>query len=109
MAAWPSIATPSVDFEEETYFPSIRTPFEGNYVQQRPRSTRSRGRWLLRWNGLSDTHYGLLKTAFTAGESLTWEHPLTAVSHTVIFSQDSLKATYVAEDRWEVTCQIEEL
>jgi hypothetical protein len=108
MANWPTIETPSIDFEEETYFPFVRTEFEGNYVQQRPRSTRSRKRFSLKWKAMTQADYDALVAAFVAGELLTWTHPVTSTSYTVIFSEDSLKARYVAEDRWEVSCQIEE-
>lgn len=110
MADWPSISNPDI-FEEESYKPSIRTEFEGNYVQERALSTRVRRRWKLGWTKLTDANYSTLKTFFgtNKGTFFNWTHYLSSTVYVSIFSDNGLKATWASPGFWRVEANIEEL
>ena len=95
--AWPTIAAPTYTTGGEVYRPQIRSEFEGNYVQSRPRSTRATRRWTLVWNAMTNADYGTLETAFIAdiGATFSWTEPITTTSYTVRYSEDSLKWSHV--------------
>lgn len=95
--SWPTIKAPTYTTGGEVYRPQIRTAFEGNYVQSRPRSTRATRRWTLVWNAMTEADYQSLETAFTSdvGSTFSWTEPVTLASYTVRYSEDSLKSTFV--------------
>lgn len=111
MANWPSISPPDYGLSEDFYKPQVRTEFEGNYVQSRPRSTRAVHRWSLKWSALLESEFQTLKTFFDTnqGTSFTWTHPLTSVSYSCRFSTDTLTSRIVVNDYREVECSIEEV
>ncbi len=111
MADWPSIASPGYGIKEAVYKPQIRQEFEANYVQSRPRSTRSVKRWTLSWGLLSESDYGLLLAFFEAnqGNTFTWTHPVTSVSYTCRFSTDTLESEIAFTGWRKVTVHIEEV
>lgn len=111
MADWPSISNPDYGLEEDHYKPQIRTEFEGNYVQSRARATRSINRWNLTWALLLEADFQTLLTFFDTnlGSSFTWVHPVTSVSYTCRFSQDTLKSTINLDGYRNVSCMIEEV
>jgi hypothetical protein len=90
---WPAIAAPTFTTGGAIYRPQIRTEFEGNYVQSRPRATRATRRWTLVWNAMTEAHYQLLDAYFIAniGVTFSWTEPITTTSYTVRFSEDSLQ------------------
>jgi len=94
--AWPSIAAPTYSTGGEVYRPQVRTEFEGNYVQSRPRSTRATRRWTLVWNAMTEANFSTLDAFFiaNAGTTFSWTEPVTSTSYTVRFSEDSLKWTH---------------
>jgi len=97
MAAWPSIAEPTYGSSVEVYKPQVRTEFDGNYVQSRPRSTREIRRWTLKWNYMTEANYQTLETFFIAnqGTSFTWTEPVTSTGYTCRFSGNGLSSTHV--------------
>jgi hypothetical protein len=78
---WPSsIPAPHLPLSESFDDPAIRTEMEGGYTNTRPRYTRIRGTWPLKWNALTETHYNTLKNFYkndTFGGSLffSWTTP----------------------------------
>ena len=94
--AWPSIAAPTYSTSGTVYRPQIRTEFEGNYVQSRPRSTRATRQWTLVWNAMTDADFATLDAFFIAnvGETFSWTEPVTATGYTVRFSTDSLSYSF---------------
>lgn len=111
MANWPDIQNPSMPFEETVYKPQVKSESEGNYVHTRPRTSRARGRWPLRWPAMTEADYQTLLAFFTAnqGSSFTWTHPKSLVSYTCVFSTDNLTSKIIAHNRREVAVNIEEL
>jgi len=111
MTNWPSIAQPSYNSSEEYYRPQIKTEFEANYAQSRPTATRSIYRWSLKWSAMPLADYATLKTFFNTnqGLSFTWTNAIDSSSHTVRFSDSSLKAQYITKDYVGVEVNIEEV
>lgn len=107
--AWPSIAAPSYSTGGEVYRPQIRTEFEGNYVQSRPRTSRTTRRWTLVWENMSEADYGTFETYFLAHVGLTdtWTEPVTSTSYTFRFASDSLKWSHSNLGHRSVTVDIE--
>jgi len=114
MGTWPStLPPPSSGIDEEYYRPQERMDFEANYVQVASKSLRGKKRWPdFGWEILTETEYQILESFFDAnqGGSFTFTHPITGVSHTCIFSADSVKGKLGAGGiRTNVRCPIEEL
>jgi len=107
--AFPSIAAPTYTTGGEVYRPQIRTEFEGNYVQSRPRSTRATRRWTLVWNAMTEADYGTLDAFFITniGTTFSWTEPVTSNSYTVRFSGDSLKWQHVNKRVRSVSVDLE--
>ena len=95
--AWPSIALPTYTTGGEVYKPQIRTEFEGNYVQSRPRATRATRRWTLVWTAMTEANYGTLETAYLTdiGTTFSWNEVVTGNAYTVRYSEDSLRSQHV--------------
>ena len=108
--AWPTIPAPSFMTGGEVYLPIVRTDFEGGYVQTRKRASRERERWFLRWNNMEEAQFQLLKAAFIAdqGNSFPWVESVTGLSHTVKYSEDSLKWSHVEKGYRQVSVALEE-
>lgn len=109
--AWPTIAAPTYGTDGEVYKPQVRTEFEANYVQSRPRSTRETRRWTLVWNVMSEAHYQLLEAAYIAdaGNSFSWTEPVTSTAYTVRYGEDSLRWSHVAPGYRSVSVRLEEV
>ncbi len=83
--SWPM--DPDGEIEDST----IRSPFEGGYELTRPRFTRDRRKWGVRYVMLSSSDASTLrtfeKTTVRGGaDSFTWTHPTTSTSYTVRFA-----------------------
>ena len=114
MATWPSIATPNLPLEEISTTSTIRSPYEAGYVNTRPRWTRARKVFVLRWNALSSSDFTTLRTFFEdtvngGGDSFTWTQPVTSTSYTVRFAQDNLRFSTVTSDRYKGSVILEEV
>lgn len=108
---WPSIQNPSRPFDEDVFLPQVRTEFEGNYVQTRPKVSRAKKKWALYWKGMREEDYQTLIKFFrlNQGTSFTWTHPVSGTSYTCVFSGDNLRSRIINVNRREVWCAIEEL
>lgn len=109
MADWPNI--PAADFgtEESVYKPQVRTPFEGNYSQSRPATTRAIRIFPLAWSVMSEPDYQTLEAFFIAnqGNSFNWTHPITSVGYVCRFVGDALPSVWLAPGQRSVKCPIE--
>lgn len=107
--AWPSIIAPTYSTGGETYLPQLRTEFEGNYVQSRPRSTRATRRWMLVWDDMPEADFQLLEAAFIAdmGTTFSWTEPATSVVYTVRYSEGSLRWAHKELGYRQVTVGLE--
>jgi hypothetical protein len=108
--SWPSIPAPSYMTRGEVYLPVVRTEFEGGYVQSRKRFSREREKWVLHWLNMEEAHFQLLKSAFITdqGNSFPWTEPVTSASHSVKYSEDSLKWSHVEKGYRQVSVALEE-
>ncbi|HLB00910.1 MAG TPA: hypothetical protein VJO14_05960 [Bacteroidota bacterium] len=109
MADWPDI--PAADFgtEEKLYKPQVRTPFDGNYSQSRPATTRGIRIFPLSWSTMSEADFQTLEIFFLAnqGSNFNWTHPLSSVVYSCRFIQDTLDSVWVAPGQRSVKCPIE--
>lgn len=83
--SWPM--SPDGEIEDST----IRSQFEGGYELTRPRFTRSRRNWGVRYVMLSVADKNMLQffeqnTVRGGADSFTWTHPTTGTSYTVRFT-----------------------
>jgi hypothetical protein len=113
MANWPTLPPPNQGLEEEHYRPQLKTEFEANYGQSRPKVTRSVNRWPnLGWGYLLEADYQTLAAFFDAnqGSVFSWTHPVTSVTHQCRFSADSLRSRLAIPGYREgVQCPLEEV
>ncbi len=89
---FPDIAAPVYPLHEDWEDVGISAGFEDGTEQSRPRFTRSRGSWTLRWNALKNADYEELirfwkEDAQGKSVSFTWIHPVTGVARMVRFVQ----------------------
>lgn len=112
MATFPTtLPNPNVGFDGELYFPQIKSEFEGNYTQSRPRSARGIRRFPLIWNILSAADFGDLQTFFLANQGSMFTYTdVFGILRTCRFSGDSLKWKYLNTSYYvNVECPIEEV
>lgn len=111
MPQFPNISTPSYGLDERVHKAQERTEFEGGYVQSRPKHTRHRHRWPLRWELLPEAEYQTLKTFFAAnqGGQFDWVHPWTGVTYACRFSADEISGAMTFPGHRTVDCPIEEV
>lgn len=111
MASWPSIANPIFPLEGHLRREQVRSTSDAGYVHSRPKWTRARGSWTLKWTRLSASDLATLSAFFAAnaGDTFTWTHPATATTYTVRFAEDELGQYSLVSPGWyELTVQIEE-
>ncbi len=114
MNAWPStLPTPSWGLTEEFYKPQLITPFDANYSQSRPKTTRGIDRWgNLGWTIMTEAEYQTLRAFFDAnqGNLFSFTHPMTGRVYTCHFTEDSIKSDFGGPGfRENVQCPIEEV
>ncbi len=85
---FPDIALPDIGLGESWEDGEIATPMEVGYEQTRPRYTRDRGRWPLKWETepLTAADYATLmafRETVRGGQILDWTHPVTHTVYTV--------------------------
>ncbi|MFH1982719.1 MAG: hypothetical protein ABIL58_12820 [Pseudomonadota bacterium] len=109
MDNFPSIATPS-DIKEQAYKAQLRTEFESGTTQTRAKTTRGREKYQVEWERLSEADYQTLKAFFYShiGLSFIWTHPIELVTHTVIFSEDTLESLYAGPGYRSLSLPLEE-
>ena len=108
---FPDIAGLSYPLKEQTFLPKVRTEFESGVVQSRPRFTRPKKRFALKWSRLPYTDRLTLDAFFASvgADVFIWTHPLTGVDYKCIFSDDELGGDWVELDDSDLTVNIEEV
>lgn len=89
---------PAFGSSEEYYRPMESTEFEANYVQVTATSARGRhSPFVLAWEKLPEVQYQSIKDFFDThvGEEFNWTHPVTGVTHIVVFKSNKLKSDFV--------------
>jgi hypothetical protein len=95
MADWPSsLPAPSYGSGGESYKPQVRTPFEGPYVQSRPKVTLKKKRWPnLYWDDMSESDFAVLDAFFDSEQGnvfTNFPEPGTGTLYSARFSMDSI-------------------
>ena len=114
MAAFPSIRAPihPLDPDGELEDAAVRSPFEGGYQQTRPRYTRARRRFGVRYRLQSSDLWTLrtfeLTTLRNGADSFTWTHPTTSTSYTVRLAAPIAYAR-AQYGIWDVSMTLEEV
>lgn len=91
MSAFPTLGiNPSFPLDPDGQIEDaiLRSDFSAGYEQTRPKFTRVRRAFGLRYNLLSDTNVAALRTfeittLKNGADAFTWTHPVTAVTYTV--------------------------
>jgi phage-related protein len=112
MAVFPTLSKGPTQKYTETYMkPSVRTPFDGNYEQTRPKFTRAVNTFTVNFKFIDATDKSTLKTFFAAnnGESFDWTNPLDSVTYLVRFADDQLDFKNLGADRFEITLKLQEV
>lgn len=112
MAVFPSLSKlPTQSYTETFTKPSIRTPFDGNYEQTRPKFTRSTKTFDVNFKFLTPTDKSTLQTFFNTynGESFDWTNPLDSVTYLVRFAEDMLVFKNQGADRFSLSLKLQEV
>lgn len=109
MATWPGISAPTT-ITDEIHRAQIKTNFSAGYTQSMPKWTRARKVFKLQWDCMTATDKQTLEAFFIAnlGDTFTWTHPITNVTYTVRFEDDSISFEYVPINLWQVKVTLEE-
>lgn len=92
MPTFPTLSVqPSYAIDESKEDATIHSPFEGGYEQTRPRFTRKRKSFVLRYKYLPSADKSTLETfvdtVHGGADSFAWTNPITSVQHTVRFKE----------------------
>jgi len=112
MATFPTLSVPpSNNYSDEIVKPIVRTKFEGNYNQTRPKYTRSAKNFNLKFRPITEADKLILETFFdtNSGNSFTWTNPSNEVVYTVRFVEESLKFKRILAIDYEVSIPLEEV
>lgn len=98
---------------DETYVDDvIKTPTEAGYEQRRPRFTKRKKTFVVRYNILPNADKALIdnfyKDTLKGADSFIWTHPLTGTNYTVVFEQPP-SFTLVFLGYWNVELRFREL
>jgi phage-related protein len=109
---FPTLPTPQFPITSANEDPTIATEFENGMTQTRPRFTRLRRNWTLKWNymlnGDRDTLAAFWITAAGGAASFTWTNPYDSQTYTVRFTAP-IKETWTTDQVWQIEIQIQEL
>ncbi len=105
---------PSFDLVETTDYKTLKSPAEDGYIITRPLWTKPRKSWRVTYKFLNPTDYTTLRTFFEqsakgASVSFNWTNPVDNTTYVVRFKNDTLQASYVTYDRWNVEFELEEV
>lgn len=91
MADFPSLPNPVYPLVEEYEDNTIRSPFEAGYEQTRPRYTRMRKTFILKYEFLTNSDKTTLENFYYqmkgGAGSFNWTHPLTNETYQVRFAE----------------------
>lgn len=116
MSAFPTLSQPpNYPLVEEIEDTTIVSNFESGYIQTRPRFTRRRKSFTVRYENLSTSDKTSLETfrdvtVLGSSETFTWTHPLTSTVYTMRFEKDKTpKFTNSLIDYWDTEFTIREV
>lgn len=110
--AFPTLPNPQFPITSGNEDPAIATPFENGMIQTRPRFTRLRRSWTVKWNGMSNADRDTLAAFWitTAGGStaFTWTNPYDSQSYTVRFTAP-INEAWTTDQVWQISISIQEI
>lgn len=118
MIEFPNISKPSYPLNIETENNSLASKFEDGTVQSRPKFTRSRRTFTVKWNGLPNNEYMILdnfirNTVKYSAETFLWVNPASYSAperETLEVRINNVgKAEMTTLDRWNVELTIQEV
>ena len=109
MATFPSLQ-PLNGVKESSIGKVVTSSFDGNYKQQRRKTTRIRKQFEMDF-ALSLSEYQTLDTFFQTylGVNFEFTHPITSTVYNCRFSDETLDATYLVNNLIKVKLKIEEI
>lgn len=113
MPTYPTLnQKPQYPLDEDREDSAIKSDFEGGYQHTRPRYTRVRRIFDIKYINLSDADKTTLETFINtvkgSANSFTWTHPKTSTTYTVRFDKPP-KFTYVHYGLWNVEFKLNEV
>jgi len=109
--AFPTLPTPQFPIGTSNEDPTIASTFENGMEQTRPRFTRLRRTWTLKWNAMlnadRDTLAAFWITAAGGAAEFTWSNPYDSQTYTVRFS-GQIKETWNTDRTWQIEVSIKE-
>lgn len=108
---FPKVSGLSYPLKESLYKPKVRTEFENGMVQSRPRFTRAKKRFVLKWEKIPLEDKENLETFFNdiGGGVFIWTHPQTDKEYRCLMSDDTFESSLVEFVWWDVNLNIEEI
>lgn len=112
-STWPSIQAPSYPLGENPEDAVIRSPYDAGYEQTRPRFTRNRTTYQLKWPAMSAADVATLRTFYitTLGNGagiIDWTYPGTSTVKAVRF-KEPYKAILITNGRYQVEATLQEV
>lgn len=94
----PGAPEPRVGSSDKKSINITKNSFEGNYLQVRRTSTRSRKAFQLKYNNITLAEFAILEAFFdiNVGTVFTFTHPVELVSYQVTFKEGTLEKTYTS-------------
>ena len=113
MAVFPTLSVnPDYPIKERREDSTLRSDFEGGYEHTRPRYTRTRKSFTLRYKALpttdKDTLDNFLDTVKGGADSFIWTHPVYNTQHEVRFVKPP-EFEYVGYGLWNVELELREV
>lgn len=113
MPIFPTLSQkPEYPLSEEREDSTIRSQFEGGYEHTRPRFTRIRKTFGLKYSMLPDADKTTLDDFITtvkgSADAFTWTHPKYGTQHNVRFTKPP-KFEYVQHGYWNVEIELREV
>jgi phage-related protein len=92
MADFPTLTVyPTYPLDEQREDATIRSAFEAGYEHTRPRFTRNRYTWVVKYNMMPSADKTTLEAFVTTvregADKFSWTNPVDSAAHTVTFSQ----------------------
>lgn len=112
LLVFPSIANPVYPLNEGRENPAISSQMENGIVISRPRFTRIRKKWILKWTALKNDEYQVLMNFWDqmcgGSQEFQWSNPITNVNYTVRFTGE-LNFQLASYDMWEGEITLQEV
>jgi hypothetical protein len=112
LSVFPNVANPVYPLDEGRENPAISSQMENGMVISRPRFTRIRKKWILKWTALKNNEYQLLMNFWEqmcgGSQEFQWVNPVTGVSYIVRFTGE-INFHLTSHDMWEGEITLQEV